>query len=58
LDTCSVTVVSGEIWGNIYSKLEGTGHGVGGSRSGLGGIGGLATQGELECVILKMDVRF
>ncbi|EPE33791.1 FAD-binding protein [Glarea lozoyensis ATCC 20868] len=48
LDTCSVTVAAGEIWGNVYSKLEGTGYGVGGSRSGLGGIGGLATQGGLS----------
>jgi hypothetical protein len=45
-DTCSVTVGAGEIWGDVYSKLDGTGYGVGGSRSGLGGIGGLATQGE------------
>ncbi|EHK99464.1 hypothetical protein M7I_4621 [Glarea lozoyensis 74030] len=41
-------VAAGEIWGNVYSKLEGTGYGVGGSRSGLGGIGGLATQGGLS----------
>jgi hypothetical protein len=45
-DSCSVTIGAGEIWGNVYSKLDGTGYGVGGSRSGLGGIGGLSTQGQ------------
>jgi hypothetical protein len=45
LDASSVTVAAGERWGNVYTKLDGTGYGVGGSRSGLGGIGGLATQG-------------
>ncbi|KAF1973838.1 FAD-binding domain-containing protein [Bimuria novae-zelandiae CBS 107.79] len=38
----SVFIGAGEIWGSVYEKLAEHGLGVTGSRSALGGIGGLA----------------
>lgn len=40
-----VSVGAGERWGAVYEKLTEHGLGVGGSRSALGGIGGLALSG-------------
>lgn len=42
----SISVGAGARWGAVYEALEGMGLGVSGNRSGKGGIGGLALQGE------------
>lgn len=41
-----VKIAAGERWGEVYDKLHEKGLGVTGSRSGKGGIGGLALAGE------------
>jgi len=41
----AVSLGAGERWGPIYEKLTAEGLGVSGSRSALGGIGGLALAG-------------
>ncbi|KAH8586118.1 hypothetical protein B0O99DRAFT_695797 [Bisporella sp. PMI_857] len=43
-----ISIAAGERWSNVYAKLDGTGLGVTGSRSGRGGIGGLALEGGLS----------
>lgn len=43
-----VSVASGERWGTVYKKVEEQGLGVLGSRSALGGIGGLALSAGLS----------
>jgi FAD/FMN-containing dehydrogenase len=40
-----VSIAAGERWGSVYQKLAAEGLGVTGSRSGNGGIGGLALEG-------------
>lgn len=40
-----VKIAVGERWGGVYEKLDESGLGVAGGRSGKGGIGGLALQG-------------
>lgn len=44
----SVSIAAGERWANIYDKVQEHGLGVTGSRSGLGGVGGLALAGGLS----------
>ncbi|KAF7539900.1 hypothetical protein G7054_g1750 [Neopestalotiopsis clavispora] len=44
----SVSVGAGEHWLAVYEKVQAAGLGVGGSRSGKGGIGGLALSGGLS----------
>jgi FAD/FMN-containing dehydrogenase len=44
-----VSVGAGERWGPVYEKLTVKGLGVTGSRSALGGIGGLALSGITMC---------
>lgn len=44
----TVSIGAGERWGSVYEKLEAQGLGVTGSRSGNGGIGGLALEGLYE----------
>jgi FAD/FMN-containing dehydrogenase len=43
-----VSLGAGARWGTIYEKLGEQGLGVTGSRSGLGGIGGLALSGRIN----------
>ncbi|ROW15441.1 hypothetical protein VPNG_02432 [Cytospora leucostoma] len=43
-----VSIAAGERWGTVYEKLTDQGLGVTGSRSALGGIGGLALSGGLS----------
>ncbi|KAL1867476.1 hypothetical protein Daus18300_006320 [Diaporthe australafricana] len=43
-----VSVGAGERWGKIYEAVQAKGLGVTGSRSGLGGVGGLALSGGLS----------
>ncbi|KAJ0116703.1 FAD-binding domain-containing protein [Diaporthe amygdali] len=43
-----VSVAAGERWGNIYDRVQEQGLGVTGSRSALGGVGGLALSGGLS----------
>jgi FAD/FMN-containing dehydrogenase len=43
-----VSVGAGAKWAAIYEKVESAGLGVGGSRSGKGGVGGLALSGGLS----------
>ncbi|VUC35568.1 unnamed protein product [Clonostachys rosea] len=47
-DSSSVSVGAGERWGEVYSKLQESGLAVTGSRSSLGGIGGLSLSGGLS----------
>lgn len=44
----SVSIAAGERWANVYDKVQAHGLGVTGSRSALGGIGGLALAGGLS----------
>lgn len=44
----SVSIAAGERWANVYDKVQQHGLGVTGSRSALGGIGGLALAGGLS----------
>ncbi|KAK7700963.1 hypothetical protein SLS64_010557 [Diaporthe eres] len=44
----SVAIAAGERWVNVYDKVQQHGLGVTGSRSALGGIGGLALAGGLS----------
>lgn len=43
-----VSIAAGERWANVYDKVQAHGLGVTGSRSALGGIGGLALAGGLS----------
>ncbi|KAK9799244.1 hypothetical protein SCARD494_02425 [Seiridium cardinale] len=43
-----VSIAAGENWGSVYDKLVEQGLGCSGSRSGKGGIGGLALSGGLS----------
>lgn len=43
-----VSIAAGETWGPVYDKLVEQGLGCSGSRSGKGGIGGLALSGGLS----------
>ncbi|OAK93750.1 hypothetical protein IQ06DRAFT_353996 [Phaeosphaeriaceae sp. SRC1lsM3a] len=43
-----VSIGAGERWGKVYDKVIERGLGVTGSRSALGGIGGLALAGDLS----------
>lgn len=43
-----VSIAAGERWANVYDKVQEHGLGVTGSRSALGGIGGLALAGGLS----------
>ncbi|PQE05921.1 oxidoreductase FAD-binding protein [Rutstroemia sp. NJR-2017a BVV2] len=43
-----VSIAAGERWSRVYEKLAAEGLGVTGSRSGNGGIGGLALEGGLS----------
>jgi FAD/FMN-containing dehydrogenase len=56
-----VLLGAGERWGPIYEKLTAEGLGVSGSRSALGGIGGLALAGTHVLVVKNvyyyLDVR-
>lgn len=43
-----VSIAAGERWANVYDKVQAQGLGVTGSRSAVGGIGGLALAGGLS----------
>lgn len=45
-DDATVSIRPGERWGEVYSKLQEKGLAVTGSRSSMGGIGGLALSGK------------
>ena len=45
-DDATVSIGAGERWGDVYSKLQEKGFAVTGSRSSMGGIGGLALSGK------------
>jgi FAD/FMN-containing dehydrogenase len=45
-DDATVSIGAGERWGEVYSKLQEKGLAVTGSRSSLGGIGGLSLSGK------------
>ena len=45
-DDATVSIGAGERWGEVYSKLQEKGLAVTGSRSSMGGIGGLALSGK------------
>lgn len=45
-DDATVSIGAGERWGEVYSKLQAKGLAVTGSRSSLGGIGGLSLSGK------------
>jgi hypothetical protein len=45
-DDATVPIGAGERWGGVYSKLQEKGLGVTGSRSNMGGIGGLSLSGK------------
>ncbi|KAH9905907.1 hypothetical protein F4778DRAFT_683233 [Xylariomycetidae sp. FL2044] len=47
-DDTTVSIGAGERWGNVYAKLQEKGLAVTGSRSSMGGIGGLALSGGLS----------
>ncbi|KAH8755813.1 hypothetical protein F5883DRAFT_469218 [Diaporthe sp. PMI_573] len=47
-DDATVSIGAGERWGEVYSKLQEKGLAVTGSRSSLGGIGGLCLSGGLS----------
>ncbi|KAI0386947.1 hypothetical protein F5Y04DRAFT_288746 [Hypomontagnella monticulosa] len=47
-DNSTVSIGAGERWGEVYSKLQEKGLAVTGSRSSMGGIGGLALSGGLS----------
>ncbi|KAG8162337.1 hypothetical protein KVR01_008102 [Diaporthe batatas] len=47
-DHTTVSIGAGERWGEVYSKLQEKGLAVTGSRSSLGGIGGLSLSGGLS----------
>ncbi|KAI3400702.1 hypothetical protein diail_1911 [Diaporthe ilicicola] len=47
-DDATVSIGAGERWGEVYSKLQEKGLAVTGSRSSLGGIGGLSLSGGLS----------
>lgn len=47
-DDATVSIGAGERWGNVYSTLQEKGLAVTGSRSSMGGIGGLGLSGGLS----------
>ncbi|KAI1121988.1 hypothetical protein F5Y10DRAFT_287636 [Nemania abortiva] len=47
-DDATVSIGAGERWGDVYSKLQEKGLAVTGSRSSMGGIGGLGLSGGLS----------
>lgn len=49
-----ISVGAGERWGPIYEKLTEQGLGVTGSRSALGGIGGLALAGMADLFLCQL----
>lgn len=56
-DDTTVSIGAGERWGQVYSKLQEKGLAVTGSRSSLGGIGGLALSGKNSGLALSFALN-